>query len=114
MADNQTHFGFDFYVFDEGGEVGAGAQNEQGQDSEHAADDGHGTGRLDVRAQDEQRFVGFTLLLSGTLNHTLHPQALFLNLCVEGKMKYTFLSIEFNQRPLKNVLSTVEHEIKYL
>ncbi len=83
---HQTHFGFDFFVFDEGGEVGAGAQNEQGQDSEHAADDGHGTGRLEVRAQDEQRVVGFTLLLSGTLNHTLHPQALFLNLCGKGNI----------------------------
>lgn len=51
---HQTHFGFDFFVFDAGGEVGASAQNEQGQDSEHAADDGHGTGRLEVRAQDEQ------------------------------------------------------------
>uniref|UniRef100_A0A8C0Y5W1 Coronin n=1 Tax=Cyprinus carpio carpio TaxID=630221 RepID=A0A8C0Y5W1_CYPCA len=51
---HQAHFGFDFFVFDAGGEFGAGAQNEQGQDSEHTADDSHGTGRLNVRAQDEQ------------------------------------------------------------
>lgn len=45
---HQGHFGLDVLVVDAGGEVCAGAQDEHGQDGQHAADDGHGSSRLQV------------------------------------------------------------------
>lgn len=73
---HQADLGLGVLVLHAGGEVGAAEQDEQADAAEHAADDGHGAGGLQVRGQHQQGVVALTLLLPGALHHTVGPQAL--------------------------------------
>lgn len=72
---HQADLGLGVFVLHTGGEVGAAEEDEEAEAAEHAADDGHGPGGLQVGGQHQQGVVVLALLLAGTLHHTLHPQA---------------------------------------
>lgn len=73
---HQADLGLGLFVLHAGGEVGAAEDDEQAEAAEKDADDGHGPGGLQVRGQNQQGVVVLALLLSGTLNHAVHPEAL--------------------------------------
>lgn len=82
---HQADLGFGVFVLNAGGEVGTAEQDEEAEAAEHGADDGHGTGGLQVRGQHQQRVVVLALLLAGTLHDTGRPQALLTALLTHRK-----------------------------
>lgn len=75
-AAHQVDLGFGVLVLDAGGEVGAAEHDEEAEGGQHAADDGHGAGGLQVGGQHQDGVVVLALLLARALHHALHPQTL--------------------------------------
>lgn len=76
----QADLGLDVLVLHAGGEVGPAEQDEEAEAAQHAADDGHGAGGLQIRGQHQHGVVALALLLAGTLHHTARPQAVVISL----------------------------------
>lgn len=84
---HQAHLGLGVFVLYAGGEVGPAEQDEEAEAAQHAADDGQGSGGLQVRGQHQQGVVVLALLLAGTLHHTVRPQALLSALLTHTEKK---------------------------